>query len=251
MAAIRSDLPAIVLDSYEHGESDKIVTFFCQGAGRITGIAKGALRSRKRFVNKLELFSFLQISYSRRNPSSLAVITDAELLNGFVHLRTSFPHYQAASVIREFTLLATSEKLSEDNLFRLSLWALHSLDRAEDQKTVLALYLVKLFDAIGYRPDFSKCQGCGSEYQNKAVATFNAHAGGLICPRCLGEHGGGWRLAPGTIQMMISIQQQPLDRLGRFKMTRAMLKEVLECLYRYGRHLFQKDIHSWKCVATL
>jgi DNA repair protein RecO (recombination protein O) len=251
MAAARSELPAIVLDSYDHGESDKIVSFFCQGAGRITGIAKGALRSRKRFVNKLELFSFLQISYSRRNPASLAVITDAELLNGFVGLRTSFPHYQGASIVREFALLATSEKLSDDNLFRLSLWALHSLDGKEDPKTVLALFLVKLFDAIGYRPDLSKCQGCGSEYKNKGMARFNAHAGGLICSRCQGGHGGGWRLTPGTIQMMISIQQQPLDRLGRFKMARPMQKEVLDCLYRYGRHLFQKDIHSWKCLASL
>ena len=250
MGPDRSDLPAIILDCYDHGESDKIVTFFCQGRGRITGIAKGALRSRRRFVNKLELFSFLQITYTRRNPTSLALITDAELLNSFIHLRSSFPHYQAASVIRELVLLATSEKLSDDSLFSLTLWALDKLDKKEDQKTVLALFLVKLYDAIGYRPDLARCQGCGKEYQQKAPATFNAQAGGLICPNCQATHGGGWRLAPGTIQMMLTIQQQPLERLARFKMTRGMLKEVLDCLHRYGRHLFQKDIHSWKSINS-
>ena len=251
MGQERSDLPAIVLDCYDHGESDKIVTFFCQGAGRLTGIAKGALRSRKRFVNKLEFFSFLQITYTRRNPTSLALITDAELVNGFITLRSSFPHYQAASIIRELALLATSEKLDDDRLFSLILWALHRLDSQEDQKMVLAFFLVKLYDAIGYRPDLARCQGCGKAYQQKAPATFNAQAGGLICPNCHPVHGGGWRLAPGTIQMMQSIQQQPLERLARFRMTRVMLQEVLDCLHRYGRHLFQTDIHSWRNVNSL
>ena len=40
MPTIRSDLPALVLDSIDHGESDKIVTFFCQDIGKLTAIAK-------------------------------------------------------------------------------------------------------------------------------------------------------------------------------------------------------------------
>ncbi len=55
--------PAVVLNCYDHGESDKIVTLFCQNIGLITGIAKGANRSTKRFVNKLELFTLLHVYY--------------------------------------------------------------------------------------------------------------------------------------------------------------------------------------------
>ena len=110
MPTARSELPAIVLDCYDHGESDKIVTLFCQGIGRLTAIAKGAHRSKKRFVNKLELFSFIQLSYSRSAPGRMAVITEAELLNSFLSLRSKFSRYQAASVLREIVLLATIEK---------------------------------------------------------------------------------------------------------------------------------------------
>ena len=251
MPSARADLPAIVLDSYDIGESDKIVTLFCQGIGRLTTIAKGAHRSKKRFVNKLEIFSFLQITYSRSAPGNLAIITEAELLNSFMSLRSKVPRYHAASVLREFILLATSEKLNDDRLFQLALWALHALDRGDDERTVLALFLVKLFDAIGYRPDFSQCQNCGNGYQAKGPAVFSPQAGGLICSHCLaGTEYSGWRLSPGTIQMIISVQQQPLARLSRFKLTSINLRETLDCLYRYGRHLFQKDIHSWKWLGT-
>ena len=251
MASVRADLPAVVLDSYDHGEADKIVTLFCQGIGRLTTIAKGAHRSKKRFVNKLELFSFLQISYSRSAPGNLAVITEAELVNGFLSLRSNLSRYHAASILREFILLVTSERLNDDHLFQLTLWALHALDTGADQKTVLALFLIKLYDVIGYRPDFLQCRSCGKHYPAQAPAVFSPRAGGLLCSSCLHGHDhSGRQLSPGTIQLIISVQQQPLARLNRFKPSAVNLRETLDCLYRYGRHLFQKDIHSWKWLGT-
>ena len=55
--------PAIVLRSRAHGESDKIVTFLTRDWGKVTGIAKGAKRSRHRFVNVLEAFTQVQLRF--------------------------------------------------------------------------------------------------------------------------------------------------------------------------------------------
>ena len=65
---------AIVLDTTDHGESDLIVTLFCQESGRVTAIAKGAKRSKKRFVNKLEFFTYLQVNYQQKNEQVLAFL---------------------------------------------------------------------------------------------------------------------------------------------------------------------------------
>lgn len=48
---------AVVLRSVDYGDSDKIVTLFTSGYGKISAIAKGAKRSMKRFGGTLELFS--------------------------------------------------------------------------------------------------------------------------------------------------------------------------------------------------
>lgn len=247
MPIVRTDLPSVVLDCRDHGESDKIVTLFCQETGRLTAIAKGAHRSKKRFVNKLELFSFLQINCSHSKTGGLALVTDAELLNGFIELRQSARRFQAASVIRETILLATSEQLRDDQLFQLLLWALHALDRKLECRNIIALFMVKLFDCIGYRPDLSGCRNCGLTYQGGGAAVISISSGGLICSNCMksGEFK-GIQLSAGSIKALISIQDQPLGKIERIKLSGTLLTEILDLLYRYGRHLFQRDIHSWK-----
>ena len=74
--------PAIVLRSHPFGESDKIVSFFSEHHGKLSGIAKGALRSRRRFVNSLEPFSVVNLSFQDRPQSGLAFLLSAELIHG-------------------------------------------------------------------------------------------------------------------------------------------------------------------------
>ena len=247
MPAVRTDLPALVLDSYDYGESDKIVVFFCQDVGRISALARGAHRSKKRFVNKLEIFTFLQISYSKSSAGSLFMLDEAELVNSFISLRTDLTSYLVASIIREYMLLTTRETSDDDQLFQLALWALHSLDKRIDQKQVLALFMIKLFDVLGYRPDFSICQSCGAATAGLQEVLFNAQSGTMICKKCCsGSEHGRRLLSAGTTRMISAVQQQPVDRLTRFKPTGTVLEQILDCSYNYSRHLFQRDIHSWK-----
>lgn len=247
MPVIRSDLPALVVDSRDYGESDKIVTFFCQEVGKMGALARGAHRSKKRFLNKLEIFTFLQISYSRSSPGSLAVLTEAELVNSFISLRTSLESYQAASIVREYLLLATSETAADDHLFQLALWALHTLNTGDNQKRTLALFMVKFFDVLGYRPDFSICQLCMKQPPVSQPVTFDLYSGGMVCKKCSSAGGGkGILMTAGTSQMINNVQQQPVARLNRFKPGGLVLEQILDYSHRYSRHLFQRDIHSWK-----
>jgi len=251
MPRIRSDLPALVLNTHDYGESDKIVTLFCQEIGRLTVIAKGAHRSKKRFTNKLELFTFLQASYSKSSSTGMAVLDEAELLRSFISLRLDYTRYLAASVIREFMLLVTNETHDDNNLFQLALWALHSLDQARNHEQVVAVFLVKLFDDLGYRPNFSSCQSCGREPENGTPALFSIDAGGIICSSCSSHHHrGAGRMTSGTMQMIGVVQQQPVSRLSRFKPTGIVLEQMLDYCYHYSRSLFQRDIHSWKAFSS-
>ena len=247
MVVIRSDLPAIVLDSHDYGESDKIVVFYCQEAGRLSALARGAHRSKKRFVNKLELFTFLQITYSKSSAGSLFMLDEAELVNSFLSLRTDVTSYQVASIIREYMLLTTREISDDDQLFQLALWAFHTLNIGIDQRQVLALFMIKLFDALGYRPDFSVCQNCGTNHAEDKEVFFDVRSGTITCRNCSGrQRSNGRLLAPGATNMIRAVQQQPVSRLNRFKPSGAVLEQMLDCCHHYSRNLFQRDIHSWR-----
>lgn len=242
---------AIVLDCQDHGEADLIVTFFCLDIGRVSGIAKGAKRSQRRFVNKLELFSFLHITYSDLANSSLLFIHDAELHASFLNLRKNIALYTTATTIREFILMAMRDGERDENLFRLILWALHNLDLKQPHLSVLALFLVKFYACIGYKPQMHACLSCGAPVLSGLEYRFNYLSGGIVCSVCPSTtHQAGIRLSQGTVKILQSAQDMPLERLHRLKFSGPVLDECLNVLHYYGRHLFQRDISSWNMLNS-
>jgi DNA repair protein RecO (recombination protein O) len=246
MAAQARETDALVLNCVEHGESDVIVTLFCRDVGRLTAIAKGAKKSKRRFVNKLELFSFLHVTYEQKANSSLAFFADAELHTSFLHLRQNLELYSVASVIREFLLIGVRENEPDMHIFRLSLWALHSLDQQQPPMSVLALFLIRFYDYLGYRPDLQTCAQCGSSIAGEHRYSFDTASGRIVCSACTPYFTKGLPLSFGTIKMLRSAQDQPLERLHRLKISGSILYEAISLLQGYGNQLFQRDVISWK-----
>ncbi len=242
---------AIVIKSTEHGESDLIVTLFCRDVGRLTAIAKGAKKSKKRFVNKLELFSFLHITYQQKANRSLAFFAEADLHTSFPNIRLDLQLYSAASVIREFLLIGVRENAPDLHIFRLSLWALHSLDQHMAPMTVLVLFLIRFYDYIGYRPDLQTCFHCESPVSPQHSYSFDTTTGRLVCSGCKPHTQKGFPLSHGTIKILHSAQDQPLERLHRLKISGSILEEAVFLLQNYGNQLFQRDIVSWKIARKL
>jgi len=241
---------ALVLASTELGESDLIITLFCQDVGRLSAMAKGAKRSLKRFVNKLEIFSFLHITYQQKASSSLAFLAEAELHTGFLHIRRNLEIYSIASVIREFLLIGVKENEPAGDIFRLSLWALHNLDRIQPPMTVLALFLIRFYDYIGYRPDLQCCAHCGSLVDRKQRYGFDSSSGRIVCSLCSPHLHNRIALSHGTIKILRTAQDQPLDRLHRLKISGPILFEAISLLKSYGNQLFQRDMISWKIAGN-
>lgn len=243
---------AIVLDCQDHGEADMIITFFCRDIGRISAIAKGAKRSLKRFVNKLEFFSFLHITYSELPNSSLFFLHQAELYASFLNLRKDIALYTTATTIRECILLAMREGERDENIFRLTLWALHNLDLKQPHFITLTLFLVKFYACIGYKPELHVCQNCGTPVATGREYGFNYLGGGVVCSNCPPfRHQTALRLSRGTLKILQSAQDLPLDRLHRLKFSGYILDECLIVLHHFGRHLFQREISSWGMLDSI
>lgn len=240
------------MNSRDHGESDKIITFYTRDFGKITGIAKGANKSKKRFLNKLELFSHLTLAYQEKSHSSLVFITEAELHSSFIEIRNSIGSYATATLIREVLLLATVDGESDREIFNLLRWSLESLAERDSDLEVCAIFLLRLFDSLGYRPDFSLCCHCHTPFDVAEHYSFLQVGAGLICSGCAEKAEGTLRdISPGTIRLLHSSITEPLERLHRLKFSKAALRQALPILHGYGRSVFQRDIYSWKAVKTM
>lgn len=252
MSSISRETTAIVLNSRDHGESDKIITFYTRDFGKISGIAKGANKSKKRFLNKLELFSYLALSYQEKKHSSLVFITEAELHSSFIEIRSNIEIYVTATLIREVLLLATVEGEADVKIFNLLHWTLQSLASNGSGLEICTIFLLRLFDSLGYRPDFSHCCRCGNAFDVAEQYSFLQMGAGLICSNCKDKAEGKLRdLSTGTIRLLHSALTEPLDRLHRLKFSRQAVQQALPMLHSYGRSILQRDIHSWRAVKKM
>lgn len=236
----------LVLQVYDHGESDKIVTFFSPDLGKASAIAKGAKRSRKRFVNKLEFFSLLRILYRPARRDSLLFLAEAELENGFLPLRLSYDLYVAAMYAGELTLRFTRELDPDPELFSLLLWFMNTLEDGRDPLATAALFHLRLLRSAGYDPSLDGCGFCNASVRAGLEYALHPGNGALVCSHCRGRQPGSFfSLSVQTIKFLSHARQLELSNLGRLRLPRKNAVEALTALYRYTQHLLQHDIHSW------
>jgi DNA repair protein RecO (recombination protein O) len=143
---------AIVLRTRSFGESDKIVSFLTENHGKLTGIAKGAKRSRKRFVNSLEPFSLVNLRFQDRAHSNLAFILASDLLFGFKHLMTSLEKISCASYLVEITDGLIGDREENRLVFRHLKDGLIYLEEQAMSLTFVTSFELKLLKLAGYQP---------------------------------------------------------------------------------------------------
>ena len=241
--------PAVVISTLDHGESDLIVTCYTPEHGKLTGIARGAKRSRKRFVNKLELFSLLDLQYREGKKSSLVYLDQAELSNSFPSLRQDFRRYVAASLLSELTLHWTRENDGDAELFELLTWALTNLDEGREAGRIIIFFLSRLFAILGFQPQLDGCVLCGSLALQRGPYRFSTSRCGLICAQCrdLNTHS-QLPVSLNTAKLLHRAMELPIDKLERLHFSPASCREALNLLERYGYHLLQREIHSWRLL---
>ncbi len=244
---------ALVLRVIDYSESDKLVTFFSHEFGRATGIAKGAKKSKIRFVNKLELFSFLTLTCRQNRNNSLLFLSEAELNNSFLPLRQDYNRFSVATLIVELVMRLTREHDPDQNIFTLLLWAFSSLEKTKSPLQVAVLFHLRLMELTGYRPELEKCGQCGKKTGESLSFTLHPSSGTLVCKECSRTRGFGQAttFSLQTIKFLQKGQSFQLQQLDRLHLSPNAIREALLLLYRYTRHLLQQDIHSYKVVREL
>lgn len=243
----------VVLKVSEHGESDKLVTLYSNSLGRVTGIAKGAKKSKQRFVNKLEEFSHLRILYRPpHNLTGLFLISEAELLCAYLSLRKDFRRYVAAMYISELMLRFTQDNDPDPQLYALLQWAFSSLESDNTPQKVAVLYHLQLLAAAGYRPELNRCGNCLQPVGPGRTFIFLPGSGSLLCSSCCLQQGPHHsRLSVQALKFLASAQIANLERLNRLQLSGHTATEAMEALYYYTLHLLQQDIHSWQAMRGL
>lgn len=138
---------AIMLKKTKYGEADLIISFLNPRGERFSCIARGALKSKKRFAGGiLEPTHFLEIQYKQGyKQDQLAVLEEAQLLDGFEKLRNDYDRLEMALYIVDCVHRISQEGDSgSDALFNLTGHGLKTLQEAKDFKRFKLHFMLKL-----------------------------------------------------------------------------------------------------------
>ncbi len=238
--------PAVVLRTWPFGESDKIVSLFTENYGKLIGIAKGAMRSRKRFVNSLEPFALVNLSFQDRPHSNLAFILSADLISGFRQLATTLERISYASYLVEITDGLCAEREDNTEVFHHLKDGLGYLAENGTSLRFLTSFELKLLRLTGYQPILDTCKKCHKDRVEAAVSRwhFSPLDGGILCDSCSRSCREILPLSSAAVEILMALQSGGDGLPPRLSVPLSVVKQIRSVVLRFIQFQMDREIKS-------
>jgi DNA repair protein RecO (recombination protein O) len=176
------------LRARDYAEADRIVTLLTRDFGKLSGIAKGAKASRRRFERKLEPFTQAILYFRRRPHGQLVFITRAERIDNAPPELDELGKIALGSYMLELTDALTTEEAEAVGAYEVLASGLEVLGRRTPTMALRQSFELKILQAAGFGLEFGRCRLCSklAEPEGDAVY-FLPSRGGIVCQRCRGQ----------------------------------------------------------------
>jgi DNA repair protein RecO (recombination protein O) len=237
---------AIILRTKDLGESDLIVTFFSSLYGSLKGVAKGARRSSKRFVNSLSTFSLVDVEFSERRSGDLVWVESSELLDGFPGIRSDYNLLLMASYMVEMTETLFPSNVPSSEMFQLLRWALGSISKRQNADETMISFQARAMNIGGFGINLSRCSRCGRHYKGEGRALFHPPSGSIVCLACEKESIVMPGMEPDTIHALQQVQSPDQSLSSTLRFSEHILNELRAVLTAHIEHCLGKRLKSAK-----
>jgi len=170
---------AIVLRTWPFHEADLLVSLFTREQGRVKGVARHAMRSRRRFGGALEPMTHVRATYTERPKQELVRLDGFEILSSPLSQPIDYARMAALQMVAEVLEEALPEGAPEDAVFRLALAVLEEMQvgRVWLPVTYFCLWMNRL---MGWMPELGHCVVCGLDLRGQTVWS-SATSDGVTC----------------------------------------------------------------------
>lgn len=198
---------ALLLGRVHFGEADLILHFFTDVSGRISALARGARKSKKRFAGTLEPMHTLRIECSKSARGDLHTLKSAELALPRTGLTARLETLEAAGKALKWLRRAAPHETPEPALWQsisVMLDELATPEGAEHSAGLLTAFGLRLLEVLGWGLNLVACVSCGKPCPPGRAAWVNPERGGLVCREC----GGGPIRLPGEARKQMQLATQ-------------------------------------------
>jgi DNA repair protein RecO (recombination protein O) len=239
---------AIVLRQRKLGEADKIVTLYSSHGGKIDAVAKGVRRTKSRMAGHLEPLTLG--SYLLAEGRDLDIVTQAETIDAFPHLRADLDRISRGLYCAELVDRLTPERSEGNPIFRLLAETLSVLAQTEEIDLAVRRFEMHFLDLLGYRPAMETCAICDRRLE--PVTNFwSPAAGGVIGPECADD---ALQLAPlsvNALKVLRVLQKASFADAARIRLSPELQREIEASLEAQVHFVLEREVRSARFVETL
>jgi DNA repair protein RecO (recombination protein O) len=180
---------AFCLRTRAYGESDVIAVLLTEDHGKVSGMARGAKRSKQRFAGgALQPFHELVLRFARRPHTDLAFLHECRVVHSHHAIAEHIDAYAWASYVSELADVTVPERDPSPQVFGLFERTMHALaTRPEDPEPTAHHFIMSLLDHAGWGLDLNRCAVCDEEIADRLKPILDPRGSGLICSRHVAE----------------------------------------------------------------
>ncbi len=225
---------AIVLRTWPFLEADLLVSVLTREQGRLKGVARHAMRSRRRFGGALEPMTVVRASYAERPKQELVRMDAFEILWSPLSDAIDWERTAALQLLAEVLEEALPELAPEDAIFRLTTAVLPEIQIGRVWLPVVyfCLWMSRL---LGWMPELGHCVVCGLDLRGGA-AWWSPTADGLTCED--DRRGGSLALDAARLDDVRRVFRAAVGELTE----EAWPKARVDGLLRFGVGLLERNL---------
>ncbi len=245
MSVLSSEV--VVLRTWPVHEADLIVSFFTRDYGKVKGVAKSALRSRRRFGGALEPMTVARAWFAELPRQELVRLDQLEIMRSPLSAPVDHARMAVLSFFAEVLDEALPEHDPQDAVFRLLVSVLEqtTVEQPWMPLTYFSLWMTRL---MGLLPDVVHCTACG-EALTAGETSFNTLGDGLFCT--LHRNGNASGLSPDSWQLAQKMLRAPASAFAAEPWPRRRGQDLRRfTVQALERHL-ERKLHSAEALGRL
>jgi len=238
---------SVILRTWPVQEADLVVSFFTRDYGRLKGIAKSALKSRKRFGGALEPMTVARAWFAERPRQELVRLDQLEIVRSPLSAPVDPVRMAVLSFFAELLDEALPEHDPQETVFRLLLAVLDqtTVEQPWVPLTYFSLWMTRL---MGLLPDMGHCTACG-EALVAGETSFSPQGDGLFC--ATHRNGNGNSLSADSWQLAQRMLRAPATAFAGEPWPRRRGQDLRRfTLQALERHL-ERRLRSAEALARL
>ncbi len=237
---------SIVLKRMDLGEADRILTLYTREHGKLRAVAKGVRRTTSRSAGHLELFTHgdALLAVGRE----LDVISQVDTLDAFRRVREDLDLTTHAYYLAELVDRLTEDRMENVAIYEALLDGFAALEEGHHPRLVVVAFLLRLLQALGYRPELTECVACRSAIQ-PGENEFSAHLGGALCPQCGPKEMSARPIATDTLKVLRHFQRTGGQRFVSVPEGTSREAEVL--LREYAQAIVERELRAPALIARV